>query len=272
MLYGDAGNAVEQRRDAAPVGDDHRRACGDGLGCGVAEIFVLGGHDEDIGVTVSGPFGVSREGTGKNELARPLPIALPFVEGGRACRTRRARRRRDVRRLKRAEAARRPAREDRGFFFERAGREKRISFAFEGMARDLRNKPRSGSESGAATPFLRRTIFSAGIPPEINSAFSCSAVEMMAAAPWSIFVPRETVISALQEEIANDGYEHADGFDDVGNFQHLRGRSGARAEEIVKAEDVDDVEILQAGAQVTGQGRDSNWLRGNETSWPGRWL
>ncbi len=65
MLYGDAGDAVEQRRDAALVGDDHRRACGDGLGRGVAEIFVLRGQDEDIGVAVSGPFGVSREGTGK---------------------------------------------------------------------------------------------------------------------------------------------------------------------------------------------------------------
>src|SRR5579859_248000 len=64
----------------------------------------------------------------------------------------------------------------------------------------------------------------------------------------------ETVIGAFEEEVPNDGHEHADGFDDVGNIQLMRGRGGARAEKIVEAENVDDVEILQASAQVARQG------------------
>src|ERR1700676_2807692 len=62
------------------------------------------------------------------------------------------------------------------------------------------------------------------------------------------------VIDAFQEKVANNWHEHADRLDHVRNFQLLRFRSGARAEEVVKSEDVDYVEILQAGAQVARQG------------------
>ena len=55
-MYGDAGDAVEKRGDAALVGDDDGCAGGNRFGGGVAEILVLGGEDEDVGVSIGGPF------------------------------------------------------------------------------------------------------------------------------------------------------------------------------------------------------------------------
>lgn len=65
MGYGNAGDAIEKGGDATLIGEDYRGADGDGFrGC-VTEIFVLGGKDEEVGVTVGGPFGVTGERAGE---------------------------------------------------------------------------------------------------------------------------------------------------------------------------------------------------------------
>ena len=82
MLHGDASDAVEQGGDATLVGDDYGSAGGGGFGGGVAEIFVLRGEDEEVGVAVREPFGVAGERAGETDAGGDVKLRRHLLKAG----------------------------------------------------------------------------------------------------------------------------------------------------------------------------------------------
>ena len=72
MCYGNARDAVEKRRDAALIGDDDWRTGSDGFGGGVAEIFVLGGKNEEVRVAIGRPLGITGKRAGEMNTRRDI--------------------------------------------------------------------------------------------------------------------------------------------------------------------------------------------------------
>src|SRR5258708_37104289 len=59
------------------------------------------------------------------------------------------------------------------------------------------------------------------------------------------------MVHALQPETPHDWHEHPDGLDDVGQASFAAGGGNSWTQQVVKAENVRDVEILQPRPQIT---------------------
>ena len=97
MFHDQAGNAVEQRSDAASIGDNHRRAGGDGLGGGIAEILVLRGQERKYPRRDRLAILLCRQAAGEKWTRRAGVLRPPASSICRACRLHPGPQRRDAR-------------------------------------------------------------------------------------------------------------------------------------------------------------------------------